>query len=123
MPMKRLLIMCFCVLGLSAMAWAQSPSAPAPAASPASVASPSVSQSSSPESDLERSIRNKHKHHFNFVLGKADVDDIKGVRDRGNDDDIPAMVVPLVAVVFLSIFGAPVLIVAVILYFGFSKSR
>jgi len=33
------------------------------------------------------------------------------------------MVVPLVAIVFLTIFGAPVLIVAVILYFGFSKSR
>ena len=33
------------------------------------------------------------------------------------------MAVPIVAIVFMSIFGAPVLIVAVILYFGFSKSR
>ena len=33
------------------------------------------------------------------------------------------MVVPLVAVVFLTIFGAPVLIVAVIMYFGFSRNR
>ena len=120
--MKRLLIICFCVWSLSMVAAAQSPSSPAPVASAASVASPAVSPSSSPESDLEKSIRNKHKHHFNFGLGKADVDDTKGVRDR-DDDDIPAMVLPLVAVVFLSIFGAPVLIVAVILYFGFSKSR
>ena len=33
------------------------------------------------------------------------------------------MVIPLVGIVFLTIFGAPVLIVAVIMYFGFSKNR
>ena len=33
------------------------------------------------------------------------------------------MVIPLVGIVFLTIFGAPVLIVGLILYFGFSKSR
>ena len=121
--MKRLLIMCFCVLGLSVMASAQSPSTPAPPASPASVTSPSVSPNGSPQSDLEKSIRNKHKHHFNFVVGKADVDDTKGVRDRDEDDDIPAMVLPIVVVTMFSIFGAPVLIVGLIMYFGFSRNR
>ncbi len=38
-------------------------------------------------------------------------------------DDIPAFVVPIVAITMLTIFGAPVLIVAFIMYFGFSKSR
>jgi hypothetical protein len=33
------------------------------------------------------------------------------------------MVLPIVAIVFLTIFATPVLIVAVILYFGFSKNR
>ena len=33
------------------------------------------------------------------------------------------MVIPLVGIVFLTIFGAPILIVAVIMYFGFSKNR
>ena len=33
------------------------------------------------------------------------------------------MAVPIVAIVFMTIFGAPVLIVAVIMYFGFSKNR
>lgn len=33
------------------------------------------------------------------------------------------MVLPIVGIVFLTLFGAPVLIVAVIMYFGFSKNR
>ena len=38
-------------------------------------------------------------------------------------EDIPEFVIPIVAIVFMSIFGAPVLIVALIIYFGFSRSR
>ncbi len=44
--------------------------------------------------------------------------DLKDVGDLGE-----RMAIPIVAIVFMSIFGAPVLIVAVILYFGFSKNR
>ena len=33
------------------------------------------------------------------------------------------MVIPIVGIVFLTIFGAPVLIVALILYFSFSRQR
>ena len=33
------------------------------------------------------------------------------------------MVIPIVAIVFLTIFGAPVLIVGLILYFSFSRQR
>jgi hypothetical protein len=33
------------------------------------------------------------------------------------------MVIPIVAIVFMTLFGAPVLIVALIMYFGFSKNR
>ncbi len=54
-----------------------------------------------------------------------------GIVIDGNDsnlanlksDEIPDMVVPIVAITMLTIFGAPVLIVAFIMYFGFSKSR
>jgi hypothetical protein len=98
-----------------------------PAASPSGSAptvSATISPAPSPESAIERSIRKKQKHHFNFVIGQHDSTGESPVerRDDGSDD-VPAMVVPLVAIVFLTIFGAPVLIVAVILYFGFSKSR
>ena len=45
--------------------------------------------------------------------------------DSGKDSHggVPAEVIPIVGIVFLTLFGAPVLIVAVIMYFGFSKNR
>lgn len=120
--MKTLLVALLCALSLSGGLWAQnSPSTPAP---PVAVSSPAISPSASPESSLEDSIRNKHKRHFNFVIGKEDTNATESNRHHhGDDGDVPEMVVPIVAVVFCTIFGAPVLIVAVILYFGFSKSR
>src|SRR5438270_146968 len=87
------------------------------------LSSPAVSDSptTSPASELERSIAKKHKKYFNFTIGDQDSDtEAKG---DGSHDDIPALVVPIVAIVFLTIFGAPILIVAVIMYFGFSKNR
>jgi hypothetical protein len=121
--MKTFLVASVWALSLTS-ALAQTPSAtPIPSQS-AVASSPAASATASPESSLEESIRNKHKRHFDFFIGKKDTTEVKPVRHRGEaDDEIPAMVVPLVAVVFLTIFGAPVLIVAVILYFGFSKSR
>ena len=127
--MKTFLIACISLAALPIASWSQSPPAPpppsAPVSAPAVTATASVSPSSSPESTLEQSIRKKQKHHFNFAIGKqdsdSDVDEIKHIGRGGGD--VPEMVVPIVAVVFLTIFGAPVLIVAVILYFGFSKTR
>ena len=36
---------------------------------------------------------------------------------------MPWIAIPIVLIVFIAIFGAPVMIVAVIMYFSFSKSR
>ena len=44
-------------------------------------------------------------------------------KDDLEDKDIPSQVIPIVVVSMLAVFGAPVLIVAVIMYFGFSKTR
>jgi len=120
--MKKLIFAFLLALGLTAGLWAQGPSAaPVPNAT-ASV--PVVTPTASPESSLEESIRNKHKRHFNLIVGKEDVNGTESDHHRhGDNEDVPAMVVPIVAVVFCTIFGAPVLIVAVILYFGFSRSR
>jgi len=49
-----------------------------------------------------------------------------GDRETGDADlsDLgERMAVPIVGIVFVTLFGAPVLIVAVIMYFGFSKNR
>jgi hypothetical protein len=40
-----------------------------------------------------------------------------------HDSDVPWIAIPIVTIVFLTIFGTPILIVAVILYFSFSKTR
>jgi Domain of unknown function (DUF6249) len=126
--MKTLCIVWICSVALAMGVLAQSPTAspqPAVAESPVSPAPTSpaagVSPSASPASELEREIAKKHKRHFNFTIGDKDLDtDTKGGESH---DDIPAMVLPIVAIVFLTIFATPVLIVAVILYFGFSKNR
>ena len=48
-----------------------------------------------------------HKHGI-IIEGDKDGDHV------GSSEDIPAMVIPLVAIVFMTIFGAPVLIVMLI---------
>ncbi len=78
----------------------------------------------SPAQDLadkiHQRIEKKLKGHHGIVIdGDKDDDvDLKNVGDLGE-----RLAIPIVGIVFMSIFGAPVLIVAVILYFGFSKSR
>ena len=80
---------------------------------PASTAAPSAT-SSSGSSDLADRIHRKlekklgHKHGIIIDGGDKDSDDV------GSSKDIPAMVIPLVAIVFMTIFGAPVLIVMLI---------
>ncbi len=115
--MKTSFIVCICWMALAAGSFAQAPTQSPTASAPAATAT--VSPASTPESEIERAIRKKQKRHFNFTIGDRETD-----ADRAkSSEDIPAMVIPLVGIVFLTIFGAPILIVAVIMYFGFSKNR
>ncbi|MEP7015861.1 MAG: DUF6249 domain-containing protein [Verrucomicrobiota bacterium] len=93
-----------------------SPASPVASVSPANAVSPSPT-----ESDLERSIKHKTKrHHFGIHIDPDKDNESIGVH---GDDDIPRAVFPIVAVVMMAVFGAPVAIVAVILYFSMSRSR
>jgi hypothetical protein len=119
MNMKTLpLCICSIVLAVAAMGQPPPPPPPAPAASA------SVTASVSPAQDLadkiHQRIEKKLKGHHGIVIdGDKDEDvDLKGIGDLGE-----RMAIPIVGIVFMSIFGAPVLIIAVILYFGFSKNR
>ncbi len=114
--MKKSFIVCICWLTLTIGLFAQAPTAPTTSA-PAATAT--VSPTSTPESEIERSVRKKQKKHFNFTIGDHET----SADHEKSNEDIPAMVIPLVGIVFLTIFGAPILIVAVIMYFGFSKNR
>ena len=115
----KTLPLCVCSVVLAVTAMAQ-PAPPAPPPAPA--ASASVTASASPARDLadriHQRIEKKLKGHHGIVIdgGDRDLGEIKS-------DDLPEFVIPIVAITMLTIFGAPVLIVALIMYFGFSKNR
>jgi hypothetical protein len=143
--MKTLLITSICSVALTIGVFGQSPTispvaspagasatptasvTPAASEAPTATVAPSPSASATASSALAAKIHQRldkkmKQKGVHFSIGDDDVDAL--VKDSGSShDEIPAMVVPLVGVIFLTIFGAPVLIVAVIMYFGFSKNR
>lgn len=117
----KTLPLCVCLIALAVTALAQ-PSPPAPPSAPSPTVSASATASVSPGSSLadklHQKLDKKLKGHHGIVIDGNDVD-----LDKMKSEDIPEFVVPIVAITMLTIFGAPVLIVAFIMYFGFSKSR
>jgi len=120
----KTLLLCVCSIALAVATQAQ-PSPPPPPpdpAGPSPTASASASVSVSPGSALADKLHQKldkklHGRHGIVIDGKdSDSREL-------NPDDIPEMVIPIVAITMLTIFGSPVLIVALIMYFGFSKNR
>jgi hypothetical protein len=115
--MNRLIIVYICSIALATSLFAQAPTASPFTSTPAATAT--ISPTSTPESEIEHSIRKKQKRHFNFTIG-----DHGAAADRGKShEDIPDIVIPIVAITLLTVFGAPVLIVGLIMYFSFSRSR
>jgi hypothetical protein len=85
---------------------------------PSATVAPTVAPSASPdtEEDFDKAIERKIRKHF-----KVDFDgDHSG---NHSEDDVPWIAIPIVLIVFLTIFGLPVAIVGLIMYFSFSKSR
>ncbi len=93
------------------------PSTPAAAVSIAPVATiaPTAAPAASPDNDedFDKAIERKIRKHFSV--------DFDGGRHSG--EDVPWIAIPIVLIVFLTIFGLPVAVVGIILYFSFSKSR
>jgi hypothetical protein len=118
--MNRFIIIYVCSLALATGSFAQAPTASTLASAPAATAT--TSPTSTPASKIEQSIRKKQKKHFGFTIGDHDTD-LDRLDHGKSSEDIPAIVVPIVAITLLTIFGAPVLIVGLIMYFSFSRSR
>jgi hypothetical protein len=118
--MNKFTIIYICSLVLATGSFAQTPTVSPIAGTPAATAT--ISATSTPASKIEQSIRKKHKKHFGFTINDHDTD-LDRLDHGKSPDDLPAMVIPIVGIVFLTIFGAPVLIVALILYFSFSRQR
>ena len=120
--MNRFILVSICSLALGISSFAQAPTASPLTSTPAATAA--ISPTSTPQSKIEQSIRKKQKKHFGFTINDHDTDLDKLDRlDHAKSGDIPEFVIPIVAITMLTVFGAPVLIVGLILYFSFSKSR
>jgi hypothetical protein len=139
--MKITLFSCFCSLASAMSALAQMPSPPPdisatplqspaatvsasatvtpipppppPTAVPSVASAPAVAPSASRDvdEDIDSAIERKVRKHFNITFD--------GDHDGHHSSEVPWLVIPIVLIVF----ATPVLIVATILYFSFSKSR
>ena len=83
-----------------------------PSATMAPATAPTVTPDN--DEDFDRAIERKIRKHFNVNF---DGD------HSGHGEDVPWIAIPIVLIVFLTIFGLPVAVVGIILYFSFSKSR
>lgn len=97
---------------------AEATPAVAATAAPAATVAPTVAPAASPDTDedFDKAIEQKIRKHFKF--------DFDGNHSGSHSgDDVPWIAVPIVLIVFLTIFGLPVAIVGLIMYFSFSRSR
>src|SRR5256886_9888827 len=129
--MKKLILLCICLVALAISLPGQTPTT-SPIASPsaataetttttATTATPTPTTSASPSDladrihqKLEKKLRSKH----GFTIDTGDKDDDADLRKMRE-----FVAIPIVAIVFLSIFGAPVLIVIMIGIFALLGSR
>jgi Flp pilus assembly protein TadB len=120
--MNKFIIIYICSLVLATGSFAQTPTVSPIASTPAATAT--ISATSTPASKIEQSIRKKHKKHFGFTIDDhdKDLDALDRLGDK-KSGDLPEFVIPIVAITMLTVFGAPVLIVGLIMYFSFSRSR
>jgi len=126
--MKTLFVSYICSVALALGAFGQSPTPP-PVASPAQSAAPAASVAPTASATASKVLSDRIQQRIEKRFGHKGLhfqvgdENESGKKRSDSNDDIPGEAIPIVAVVMLSVFGAPVLIVAVIMYFGFSKNR
>ena len=135
--MKTTLLTCLCSIALALTVFGQTPTPPpSPSASGTAVASasaganiaPSVAASATPydEDSIESEVARKLKRKFGITITNPSGITIDR-RHRNHDDfdidDGALMAIPIVGIVFTTLFGAPVMVVAAIMFFSYLKSR
>ena len=122
--MKTALITCLCSIALALSVSGQNP-VPPPQASPP-VPPPAASVSVSPAATVAASVSPAAEDDFDVAIGKKIKKHFNASFDHdksGKDDDMAWIAIPIVFITFFTIFGTPVMIVGLIMYFSFSKSR
>jgi Domain of unknown function (DUF6249) len=120
MNMTRFFLIYGCAIAIALSAFGQA--SPPPGATNAPTPTPVATAATSEDlaDRIQQRIDQKLKKHIGVTTGDRDTGDTD-LSDLG--DVGQRMAVPIVAIVFATLFGAPVLIVALIMYFGFSKNR
>jgi hypothetical protein len=90
--------------------------------------SPSVAASATPEDEdsIERAVARKLKRHFGVTITNPPGVTVSKRHHNSDDDDFSEgalMAIPIVGIVFTTLFGAPVMVVAAIMFFSYLKSR
>jgi hypothetical protein len=99
-------------------------------ATPAAALTPTISPAQKLEDDLESRIDKKVKKGLHITFGDDDEDKVETdghkhkvrVHDSDNEDSA-LMAIPIVGIIFSTLFGAPVMIVGVIMFFSYWKAR
>jgi len=126
--MKSAILICLCSIALALPAFGQS-ATPAVSASAVATASaganisPAVAATPDDEDSIERSVSRKLKRHFSITVPSSSVTVSRHHHDSDDDESAAWMAVPIVGVIFSTLFGAPVLIVAAIMFFSYLRSR
>lgn len=135
--MKTTFLTCFCSIALALNAFGQTPTPASPspqatvaattASSPAVATAPATVSATPDDDSIEAEVARKLKRKFGITIdrdsrtthiSRHDSDSI------GDDDDFGAfMAIPIIGIVFSTLFGAPVMIVAAIMFFSYLKSR
>ena len=132
--MKITLLTYLCSFALVLTAFGQIPTPPAsPTAtavtstSATATAAPSIAPTATPyeEDSIEREVARKLKRKFGVTIDTKGVTNVsRHSRDWDDDDDFGAfMAIPIIGIIFTTLFGAPVLVVAAIMFFSYLKSR
>jgi hypothetical protein len=138
--MKTTFLICFCSIALALSGFGQTPtpalspspqptvSATAVGASPA-VAATTATVSATPdrEESIEAEVARKLKRKFGITIDRSHGTTHVTRHDRddsSDEEDFGAlMAIPIVGIVFTTLFGAPVMVVAAIMFFSYLKSR
>lgn len=94
--------------------------ATSPSATVAAITAASVTPDSTPDDDsaIERAVKRNVRKHLNMTVGSHKDHDIDGINGDSAD-----MAIAIVGIVFMTLFGAPVLMVAAIMLFSYLKAR
>jgi hypothetical protein len=132
--MKTTILTCLCSLALVWTAFGQSSTAPAPSPSASGTAvasaiagasiSPAVSATPDDEDSIEKSVKRKTSRKFSVTNPSATtVTRHHHDSEDFNVEDGAFMAIPIIGIIFSTLFGAPVLVVGAIMFFSYLKSR